>query len=228
MVSSANIRLKPNTQSAVVIRVPIGAVLDVIKQEGNWYLIKLLPDAKGIVVTGYIHQSIVEVLEEVKKVEKVEERKVEEKKEELVIKKPEIKTKADIQNISLSERERYFMTTDSYYPTWKNKLNIAEKEKKSATKWIWIGAGGMAIGYIIGPLLTATTLSGKSSGNTMVLISMGIGFMGTGTMVYGLVKRASKGRKIAKILEEGSIKGYIGADINPWKKQYAITFTISF
>lgn len=223
--SKANIRLKPTTQSEIISYVPIGAVLDVIKKDGDWYFVKLPPDEKGIVVTGYIHQSIVEVLEEM---EKVEEIKIEEKKEEPIIKKPEIKTKSEIQNMSLSERERYFMKTDSYYPTWRKKLELAEKEKKGTTKWIWIGGGVMAIGYVVGPILTAAILSGEPAGNTLILISMGVGTLGTGTMIYGLVARHSKSGKIAKILEEGSIKGYIGADINPLKKQYTLTFTLTF
>lgn len=223
--SKANIRLKPGTQSEIISYVPIGAVLDVIKKDGDWYLVKLPPDEMGIVVTGYIHQSIVEVLEEVKK---VEERKAAEEKEDPAIKKPEIRTRTEIQSMSLSERERYFMKTDSYYPAWRKKLELAEKEKKGAKKWIWIGAGGMAIGYIIGPILTAAILSGEPAGNTLILISMGIGTLGTGTMIYGLITRHGKSGKIAKILEEGSIKGYIGADINPLKRQYAIIFTVTF
>ena len=70
--SQANIRLKPTTQSEAISKVPIGAVLDVIKKEGEWYLVKLPPDEKGIVVTGYIHQSIVEVVEEIKEIPKEE------------------------------------------------------------------------------------------------------------------------------------------------------------
>ena len=232
--SKANIRLRPTSQSAIVSTVPLGAVLEVIKKEGNWYFVKLPPDPKGIIVTGYIHQSIVEVLEEMEKVERVEEKKIEEKKvpkeikEALPIKKPEIKIPAELGRIPLSEKERYFMKTDSYYLTWKRKLELAEKEKKSTTKLLWIGGGGMAVGYIVGPILTAATLIGKPAGNTMILISMGIGTIGAGTLIYGLIKRASKGRKIAKIYEEGAIKGYIGADINPGKNRYAITFAIAF
>ncbi len=235
--SKANIRLKPSTQSEIITNVPLGAVLDVIKKEGDWYFIKLPPDEKGIVITGFIHQSIVEILE---KIENVEDKKIEEKKEpdeestikrkmeEPVVEESEIKAKAEIGNMSLSEKERYFMETDSYYPTWKNKLEIAEKEKKSTKKWIWIGAGAMAIGYVVGPIVTAATLIGEPAGNTMILVSLAIGTLGTGTMVYGLVARHGKNGKIMKILEEGAIKGYIGAALNPLTKQYALTFTITF
>lgn len=232
--SKANIRLRPTTQSTIVSAVPLGAVLEAIKKEGEWYFVKLPPDEKGIVVSGYIHQGIVEVIEGLKEVEKAEKEKIgeeiitEEMKEKPTIKMPGIRTKAEIEKMTLSEKERYFMKSDPYYSTWRKKLELAEKEKKATTKWIWIGAGGMAIGYIIGPILTAATLTGEPAGNTMILVSMGVGIIGTGTMAYGLFKHGSKARKIGKIYEEGMMKGYIGADINPLMKQYNINFTLTF
>lgn len=241
-VTKANIRLEPSTQSTIVSTVPLGAVLEVIKKEGNWYFVKLPPDEKGIVVTGYIHHSTVEIFEEIEKVEKADESKIEEKneieeertteeiKEKAFVKKSELETQADLEMKPLSERERYLMKTEPYYPTWKRKLEQAEKEKKSATKWVWLGIGGMGVGYLVMPIAGAVAFTGGAGeeGNKMVTIGMGIGILGTATMIYGLVQRSSKGGKIAKILEEGMIKGYIGANINPGKKQYAVTFAIAF
>jgi hypothetical protein len=92
--SKANIRLSPNTQSPIISTVPLGAVLDVIKKEGNWYYIKLSPNEKSFVVTGYIHQSIVEVVEEIKEIpqeEKVEEEKPPEITPPIIKKPPVIK-----------------------------------------------------------------------------------------------------------------------------------------
>jgi hypothetical protein len=71
IASQANIRLKPDLQSAVVSKVPLGGVLDVIQKEGDWYQIELPPDENGIVVTGFIHASTVEVVKE----ERVEEKR---------------------------------------------------------------------------------------------------------------------------------------------------------
>jgi hypothetical protein len=45
--SKANIRLKADTQSIIVSGVLLGAVLDVIKKEADWYYVKLPPDEKG-------------------------------------------------------------------------------------------------------------------------------------------------------------------------------------
>jgi len=73
-VATANIRLKPSLESTVISRAPHGAILNAEEKIGEWYKIKLPPDEQGIVLTGYIHQSIVEVLEETKEEIKREEK----------------------------------------------------------------------------------------------------------------------------------------------------------
>ncbi len=97
---AANIRLEPTTKSTVIARIPLGTVLDVVKKEGNWYFVKL-PQIKGsLVVMGYVHQNIVEVIQEAKEVEEKKvvekEKKIEEVKEarvQDVIKTPKAKEK---------------------------------------------------------------------------------------------------------------------------------------
>lgn len=64
-VSRANIRLKPSLESMVITQVKGGQILEVLDKVQNWYQVNLPPDEKGIVISGYIHQSIVE---EIKKV----------------------------------------------------------------------------------------------------------------------------------------------------------------
>ena len=98
VVSQANIRLKPDLQSAVISTVPLGGVLDVVKKEGYWYYIELPADEKGIVVTGYIHRSTVEVVEEIKDSVK-EEKKEEEKPSEFV------QPKADAERETIEKKE---------------------------------------------------------------------------------------------------------------------------
>jgi len=94
-VAKANIRLKPTTESAVISQAPLGAILESEDKIGNWYKINLPPDVRGVVVSGYIHQSIVEVLEEIKEVPKG--KKVEDKKlleiTPPVTKEPELREK---------------------------------------------------------------------------------------------------------------------------------------
>lgn len=60
----ATIRLKPDSGSIIIGKAPLGAILESDKQIGEWFGVNLPPDEKGVVVTGYIHSSKVEILTE--------------------------------------------------------------------------------------------------------------------------------------------------------------------
>lgn len=60
IVNSANIRLKPGLNSTVIGSAKRGQVFDFLQKTGEWYLITLPPDEKGIIVSGYINKSVVE------------------------------------------------------------------------------------------------------------------------------------------------------------------------
>lgn len=83
IVERANIRLRPDIKSPVIAKAPIGTVLESEGKEGRWYKVNLPPDESGFVVSGYIHENIVEVVEEIKEV--LKEEKVEEEKQPEVI-----------------------------------------------------------------------------------------------------------------------------------------------
>ena len=221
--SKANIRLRPDTQSAVVMSVPLGAVLDVIKKEGDWYFVKLPPDEKSIVVTGYLHQITVEVVEEANPpAEPVQEQKPKEVAP-VVQEKP-------VQ--SVSAKEKHFLETDPYYQTWRNNLEQARKERGGTKKWFWIGGGAMLVGYVAAPLLAVSSLSETSTGesqNSLATAGLFLGMAGTAVMTYGLISYLTKSRKISRIMEDGAIKGYIlGLNINPQNKQYGIIIAYRF
>lgn len=59
-VEQANVRLKPDLNSMVISKVPLGVVLKALQKSGEWYHINLPPDESGFVVSGYIHASTVE------------------------------------------------------------------------------------------------------------------------------------------------------------------------
>jgi len=86
-VTAANIRLKPSLESNVISKAPRGATLNAEEKIGEWYKIKLPPDEQGIVLTGYIHQSIVEVVEEIHEEIKSEEKPIEIKRKREVVEK---------------------------------------------------------------------------------------------------------------------------------------------
>lgn len=64
IVDDANIRLKPDLTSQIVAQVPLGSILQAQGKKGEWYLVNLPADEKGFVVSGYIHQSIVQPMVE--------------------------------------------------------------------------------------------------------------------------------------------------------------------
>ncbi len=63
IVETGNIRLKPSLDSTVIKSVPIGSELMVQAKEGEWFLVTLPPDQNGFEITGYVHESIVELTE---------------------------------------------------------------------------------------------------------------------------------------------------------------------
>lgn len=93
-VQSGNVRLKPSLQSTVVGKVPLGSTFKVIETQGEWFKIKLPPDGEGFVVSGYIHSSVVEIIE----VEEPEE-KIEPEEEQKVIKEEKEIKEAQTQKV---------------------------------------------------------------------------------------------------------------------------------
>jgi hypothetical protein len=59
----ANIRLKPSISSVIIRQIPQGEILEAIRQEGEWYLVKIEPDERGT-ASGYVHESLVLPMDE--------------------------------------------------------------------------------------------------------------------------------------------------------------------
>jgi len=59
-VTSANIRVDPSLDAAVVGRATLGQELEVLEKTGVWYKIVLPSDAAGVRITGFIHESVVD------------------------------------------------------------------------------------------------------------------------------------------------------------------------
>jgi opacity protein-like surface antigen len=59
-VDVANLRINPSLQSDVIAKLPMNSEVTVISKMGDWYQVQLPPDASGVVITGYIHTSVVE------------------------------------------------------------------------------------------------------------------------------------------------------------------------
>jgi hypothetical protein len=62
VTEQANIRLKPSIGSIIIKQAPEGTILESTGQEGEWFLIQLTPDELER-VTGYVHESMVIIIE---------------------------------------------------------------------------------------------------------------------------------------------------------------------
>jgi len=68
----ADIMLRPDVNSKIIAKVTFGTVLESDLKEGKWYRVNLRPDESGFVISGYIHENMVEVVEEIKEAPKEE------------------------------------------------------------------------------------------------------------------------------------------------------------
>jgi len=110
-VESANIRLKPTIESTVISKAPLGAILESEEKVGSWYKVNLPPDESGFVVSGYIHESIVEVVGEIEEVptkEKAEEERPPEVIKPVVL-KPEVRQEMPIKTPFVKKPPAYHL-----------------------------------------------------------------------------------------------------------------------
>lgn len=96
VIELANVRIKPDIGSAIIKQFPLGTILESSGKEREWYKIRFELEG-GDPLTGYVHESLVQLVEgelpreEVlqEEVVKAEELKTEEIKKEEEIKEPE-------------------------------------------------------------------------------------------------------------------------------------------
>jgi hypothetical protein len=60
--ADAAVYLRPEAASAVILRVPVGTLLDVVRPEGDWYSVVLPPDTQGLRRLGYVAARAVELV----------------------------------------------------------------------------------------------------------------------------------------------------------------------
>jgi len=64
LLEKTNIRAEPNFISEIIHQVQLGISLQAVGKAGEWYLVNLPPDDEGIIISGYIHQSFVQEIQE--------------------------------------------------------------------------------------------------------------------------------------------------------------------
>ena len=57
---NAVLRIKPKNGAVIIKKLPLGALLEVEEEIGDWLKITLPPDEDGFVLTGYLHRSLAE------------------------------------------------------------------------------------------------------------------------------------------------------------------------
>ena len=63
VAEQANLREKPDIGSAIVQQIPEGTVLEADRKEGEWFFVRYALEDGGV-IGGWIHESLVEVVEE--------------------------------------------------------------------------------------------------------------------------------------------------------------------
>ena len=64
VVEKANVRSKPDLGSPVIRKIPMGAILEAEEQIGEWFKVILSYNENNIPEIGYVHLSVVEIVEE--------------------------------------------------------------------------------------------------------------------------------------------------------------------
>jgi hypothetical protein len=68
ILEKTNIRAEPDFITEVIHQVQLGISLQAVGKAGEWYLVNLPPDEEGLIISGYIHQSFVQEIQEKKMV----------------------------------------------------------------------------------------------------------------------------------------------------------------
>jgi len=176
VVRSANVRLEPALDSPVVGNAAMGLVLNAEKKTGEWYLVELPADAKGVSVRGYLHESVVrEVAAKATASKAVVEPKEAPARPALKPDKPATRKKTPAR--AEAARKKFYIRLGAGYATksfdYGNSWSFPMYgETGSATENYAVDASGVAIdaglGFMITPALgvelSFAPASGKSKG----------------------------------------------------------------
>jgi opacity protein-like surface antigen len=172
-VNSANVRLKPDLESAVVGKAVMGQTLDVLEKVKEWYLVQLPAGPTGAGVKGYLHQSVVDVVAPAGAVSKTREKAAVKPAAKPAVKPARTRT---VRTASPDRKKIYIRVGGGYasksfdydhnwtFPMYGEEGQVSEKYSVDASG-VAIEAG---LGYMITPSvgveLSFTPASGKSKG----------------------------------------------------------------
>lgn len=115
VAEQANIRLEPDIASIIIRQLSQGTILESTGKEGEWYAVKLFPK-EGTPISGYVHESLVVVIEsppavteKPQKIQEEEKQKKEVEVEPLEQEKPRIAPPPGIEaKTSREKKPRHF------------------------------------------------------------------------------------------------------------------------
>jgi len=203
----AVLRLKPEEESLIVKKLPVGGQLDAVESFGEWIKVKLPPDKDGIIVTGYIHLSFIEY----------------QAKQE-----PQFRDKEDMPIIIEKKMSQPIQNAD--YLQWKEKLSKAQAKLSTGTFLTICGV------VILVPSIAYTFYNEWPSSKENRRYLTGGGWVtviiGDVVGVAGIIVGSSfviSGSSQRKTLEEeGKMKGYLNVGIVSKHKAVGIQFGVSF
>ena len=70
VADQANIRLEPDISSIIIRQVPKGTILNATEKKEDWFTVQLMPK-QGTAVSGYVHESLVIVIEPLREEKKL-------------------------------------------------------------------------------------------------------------------------------------------------------------
>ncbi len=204
---NAVLRLKPNEESVIIKKLPIGAELKSVKTTNDWVMVEMPPDEDGIVIIGYVHNSFVEFeIESPGAIKRIEP--------PIIKKTDELKP----------DKEK---STDELF-SWRQKLAKAKSRRSTGT--VLAVSGGIVFTACM--VLTFVNQESefdfpyfKKKARIGYVIGDAIGLV---ALITGLAISLPASSGIKEIEEEGKIKGYLKAGSLPEYRAVGFQFILSF
>ncbi len=201
---NAALRLYPEKTSRVIKELGLGAEFEVVETIGEWINVVLPLNEEGIIVTGYVHKSFVE-LSSISPQSDLTKQTVQPKQELTLPERPDREKEA--------------------YSQWKREYERAKSRVNAGGYIMW---GGFLVGVVSSTLYVLDYDYGftfEERGNPIYLIGLGAGMV----MVITGVVIAGRAKGEVKLLEEEGVRlGYLSAGFASIRGGFMISFKYCF
>jgi len=201
----AKLMLKPSEGSLVLMNLPLGATFEVKEALGEWVKVDLPSDKDGIIVSGFINISFIEIRSF----------------QSTNITKP-ISQQPAIQQVESKETNDIFV--------WQSKLVKAKQKTSAGVICAVVGVAVLIPSLVVTftpPEVPAGHLSAERSTGAQILCIIG-DVAGISLTTLGIIFINGGDSAKAQLMDEGKIKGYLNAGILPRHKAIGIQIGASF